>query len=840
MQRLTLAVLLTTVGGAACVDPTSLAGFDCDDAGRCKPPSTAGLGGGGGGGTTASGGGVGTGGGTSSGGGSGGGAVGGGSGGGGGAVVCSTSTCTGCCDDQGVCRSGDELSACGQGGFTCTTCGAATRCVAAVCQPLAANGSPCATGAECSSAFCVGSLCCSSACTGSCETCAATGTEGRCAPLAEATAPSTCGDYACDGVSGSCPATCTTSRQCAPGRFCNNGACVTLKVQGATCGSSAECESGFCADGVCCDAACSGSCDRCNLGATTGTCSPAPATDPGSPACGGSIVCNGTLADCPILCTSGCPANTYCSGTYCSAKKTNGTTCGAATECTSNFCVDGVCCNSGCGDACDACSVAQGAAIDGTCGLLGASRICRTAASTCDVEERCNGTVATCPGNTFADAGVGCGSTTFTAWSVCDGGSACASMGGQTRTRTDPLCNGTGTCSPVNTGEAQACMRTTEGTSCGTTTFSAYTTCTYASSCATTGSRTRTRTDPLCASGTCSAVQNTETDTAGCVRTTDNLSCGTSTYGAYSACTFGSTCAETGSRTRTRTDPVCQTGTCGSTTATETDSTGCTRTTGGQSCGTTMTGAWGSCSYGGTCATTGTRSRTVSTYTCGSGACNTSTVTENDTTGCNRTTSGSSCGTTQTTAWTSCSYANSCSNTGSRTRQVTTYACNGTGTCNPNTTTETDTVGCNRSMDGQSCAATSYGAYTACTYGSTCATSGSRTRPMTTYTCSAGACPGTAGTDTDTAGCARVTNGTVCRAAAGTCDAVEVCSGGACPGDSYVAAGTVCRDEEQFCDFNSETCTGSSPTCPTDTGGCTGNQKCCPFDACVCSSCFCP
>ncbi|MDP1825101.1 MAG: hypothetical protein Q8L48_17720 [Archangium sp.] len=808
MKRLSLALLISAVGGSACVDPSALGGFDCDDAGRCKPPSTAGTGGGN---TGIGGGGAATGGGTT--GGGGGGAVGGGLGGGGGAAGCSASTCTGCCDDLGVCRNGDELSACGQGGLTCASCGAGTRCVAAVCQPLSANGSTCSTGAECTSAFCVAGLCCSSACTGACESCNAAGTEGRCSPLPEATAPSTCGDYACDGVSGSCPGTCTTSRQCAPGRFCNNGSCVTLKATGATCGSSAECQSGFCADGVCCNSACSGSCDRCDLAASPGTCTPAPASDPGSPACGGAIVCNGTLADCPILCSSGCPASTYCSGTYCSAKKPSGVTCGAATECTSNFCVDGVCCNSACGDACDACSVAQGAAVNGTCGLLGPSRVCRTAASTCDVEERCNGTAATCPGNGFADAGVGCGSTTFTAWSVCDGGSACATSGGQTRTRTDPLCNGAGACSPMNTGEAQSCMRTSEGTACGTTTFSAYTSCNYASTCATTGSRTRTRTDPLCASGTCSAVQNTETDTAGCTRTTNNVSCGSSTYGAYGSCSYGSTCAETGSRTRTRTDPVCQTGTCGSTTATETDSTGCVRTTGGLSCGTTNTGAWGSCNYGGTCAITGTRSRTVSTYTCGSGACNTSTVTENDTSGCNRSTSGNSCSATQYGAYTACSYANSCSNTGSRTRSATAYSCNATGGCDPNTTTETDTAGCNRSQDGNGCGTTTYGTWSGCSYPTTCGNNGTRTRTVTSYSCGSSMCNAVMSTETDTTTCVRNTDDTLCGPpSCGTC-----------------SAGCSCLDCQRH-----QSCTGprcSAGACVTQSfqlpcGTCSGCQLC--------------
>jgi hypothetical protein len=469
-----------------------------------------------------------------------------------------------------------------------------------------------------------------------------------------------------------------------------------------------------------------------------------------------------------------------------------------------------VCCNTACTDTCDACSVAQGAAVNGTCGLLGPSRICRTAASTCDVEERCTGTLAACPGNSFADAGVGCGTTTFTAWSGCDGGTACATSGGQTRTRTDHLCSGAGACGNQDTGEAQACTRVTDNTSCGTTTYGAYSACSYAATCSTSGSRTRIRTDPLCAAGTCSAVQNTETDTAGCVRTTDNVSCGASTFGPYGTCSFGSTCAESGTRTRTRTDPVCQTGACGSTTATETDATGCTRTTGGQSCGTTTTGAWGACGYGATCDTTGTRSRSVTTFTCGSSACNSSATTENDTTGCNRTTTGTSCGTAQYGVFGACGYADACSNTGSRTRSVTTYACGSTATCNPSTGTDTDTVGCNRTQDGTSCGTTAFGAWSACSYGTACGNTGTRTRSVTTYSCGASACNASTSTETDTTTCVRNTDTQVCGTiTCGTCSVSCTCADCQkhmnCTGPHCSAGACVTQTIQQPC--------GSCPGC---------------------------
>jgi hypothetical protein len=192
--------------------------------------------------------------------------------------------------------------------------------------------------------------------------------------------------------------------------------------------------------------------------------------------------------------------------------------------------------------------------------------------------------------------------------------------------------------------------------------------------------------------------------------------------------------------------------------------------------------------------------------------------------------------------WSTCSYANACSLTGTRTRSVTTYTC-GSGSCNASTTTETDSsTFCNRTTNGDTCSPTTYGNYTACSYATTCANGGSRTRPYTAYTCnSSGACVSSAGTETDTAGCGRNTDGTQCRAAAGLCDAVELCANGSCPADVLRPAGSVCRGSNpQTCDFTSETCNGSSINCPSNTGGCSGSTHCCPFDGCVCALCECP
>ncbi|MDI3291843.1 hypothetical protein QHF83_51515 [Polyangium sp. 15x6] len=66
--------------------------------------------------------------------------------------------------------------------------------------------------------------------------------------------------------------------------------------------------------------------------------------------------------------------------------------------------------------------------------------------------------------------------------------------------------------------------------------------------------------------------------------------------------------------------------------------------------------------------------------------------------------------------------------------------------------------------------------------------------------------------------CGPRVQGSVCRAAAGVCDAADVCNGSSlfCPADAKVSAGTVCRAAVDVCD-KAETCNGSSNNCPSDT-----------------------
>jgi hypothetical protein len=89
-----------------------------------------------------------------------------------------------------------------------------------------------------------------------------------------------------------------------------------------------------------------------------------------------------------------------------------GTACTAAGECKSGYCVDGMCCNSTCGAGsaadCLACSVAAGAAQNGTCGPVSSGIVCRPAGGVCDVAEVCSGITTVCPTNAVKPDGTPC------------------------------------------------------------------------------------------------------------------------------------------------------------------------------------------------------------------------------------------------------------------------------------------------------------------------------------------------------------------------------------------------------------------------------------------------
>ncbi len=89
-----------------------------------------------------------------------------------------------------------------------------------------------------------------------------------------------------------------------------------------------------------------------------------------------------------------------------------GVACGADADCEGGHCADGVCCDTACGAGagdCQACAVAQGATVDGTCRVLVAGARCRAAASVCDFAEQCDGLAVACPADGWIADGTTCG-----------------------------------------------------------------------------------------------------------------------------------------------------------------------------------------------------------------------------------------------------------------------------------------------------------------------------------------------------------------------------------------------------------------------------------------------
>jgi hypothetical protein len=219
------------------------------------------------------------------------------------------------------------------------------------------NGSPCAQASECASEYCVDGVCCNTACTERCKACdlatsrgtctqvasdqphgtrAACGGSGACAGACSAASPTACtfpadettcrsasctgatftarggcnaagscagvatmpcGDFVCNATGTACLAACTSDNHCATTArpYCDGGACVSGRANGARCQTAGECTSQRCVDGYCCNDACQGSCQACDVAGHLGACSPVPGGTPygGRPSCGGAGVCAG-------------------------------------------------------------------------------------------------------------------------------------------------------------------------------------------------------------------------------------------------------------------------------------------------------------------------------------------------------------------------------------------------------------------------------------------------------------------------------------------------------------------------------------------------------------------
>ena len=197
--------------------------------------------------------------------------------------------------------------------------------------------------------------------------------------------------------------------------------------------------------------------------------------------------------------------------------------------------------------------------------------------------------------------GVSCGASSPGAWGACGGFTGtCGEAGSRSRSVTDRVCS-TGACRDSARTESGSCSRETDGNSCGTTVTGTWGSCgSFASRCDESGTQSRMSSSFACAAGSCATASMTET--RACLRETDGSACGSTSYGSWSRCSgFTDVCDESGSQTRSVSVPVCTAGSCSSVTSTETRS--CSRSTTGSRCIDSVGCDWSTCS-GGSCRTT--------------------------------------------------------------------------------------------------------------------------------------------------------------------------------------------------------------------------------------------
>ncbi len=196
-------------------------------------------------------------------------------------------------------------------------------------------------------------------------------------------------------------------------------------------------------------------------------------------------------------------------------------------------------------------------------------------------------------------------------------------------------------------------------------------------------------------------------------------------------------------------------------------------------------------------------------------------------------TNGNTCDSTQYGSYPSCNFPNTCSETApSVSRTVTEYTCS-SGSCAPNSYNQTQS--CNRSVPpGQSCGTVTYGEWSECVNNSSnsCAQSGTHTRTVTSPVCTNGGCDNSVSTETGT--CPLNTNGNSCTDN-NNCSVNDACSNGSCVGTPAPVNGGWgawsnwdCPNWDSIACVNnqqSRTCTRSR-TCDNPSPSCSGAQ--CP------------
>lgn len=265
----------------------------------------------------------------------------------------------------------------------------------------------------------------------------------------------------------------------------------------------------------------------------------------------------------------------------------------------------------------------------------------------CTVDSCDAGRCAHQPVDSMCDDGEGCTDDR------CDVDLGCVGDPNTAACNDGSFCNGfdqcgAGTCS-THTGDpcaaptvcdeaADRCRGCVTVADCPGETLGAWEACTWGDTCTETGTRSRTVRTYACTGGACVPMDGTRSEP--CMRDTDGLGCGVGSCEGFGACSYPDTCAESGTQSRTCTDLACGSGACRTTTRSE--SMPCTRDTDGTACASTMCGGYGACDYASTCDEDATQSRTCNAFRCGGGSCAMSSRGESQP--CSRDTDGASCG----------------------------------------------------------------------------------------------------------------------------------------------------------------------------------------------------
>ena len=499
-----------------------------------------------------------------------------------GAASCTGSTLTQArtCDGAGTCRKATTAMCdpfgCGAGACkaTCTTsadCVAPNVCTNGSCGKLP-PGAACTTAASCVSGFCAQGVCCDTACTGTCLSCALTGSAGTCSPIPAGQAPASLSQCTMTSAAG-----CLTDGLCDGAGHCRDW------PSGTQC-AAASCTGSVLTPAATCDGA--------------GTCK---TVTPGN--CPGNLLCDAsTMNSCKTKCTADgdCVSPTVCNGGTCSLKP-NGTSCSAGSECATNLCQQGVCCASACTGSCMSCAVAGSA---GTCKPVAAGGADPTTtcadkgAASCDTNGKCDGT-GKCQlyGTTAVCVAGSCTGDVLTPPRMCDGAGSCKTV---TSTLCDPwgcgtngacktTCTANTDCTAPATCAAGSCGKLNFGQPCATGNACLSGFCVSGVCCNSACTGTCTACTLPGAVGTCTAVPAGQAPTP----STQCTDAGTATCGTNGKCDGSGACQKYASGT------ACKGASCTGSTLTPTST----------------------CNTSGTCVTPG--NSMCNPYICGTGACKT-------------------------------------------------------------------------------------------------------------------------------------------------------------------------------------------------------------------------